>query len=204
MKSPFVYCLLGGLLTLAHCQTAFGQASDKMLFGGLAVGTGMGRYSPVDYGVGAHLRAQYPLTPKLALTAKVGLERYRISTYYLMPYSYLGYGYNPISGFGFNTLYVNYFGYDYKVTVLNIPVVLGPRLYLTNRVHIDLLAGVDIAPVRGAKPTVHLEPGVGYLLPFGKGHVLDINLGLFTDFAKGNKGILMAGAAYGLPWGRAR
>lgn len=193
----YIICLLiSSLFVGSQFSPVFGQAADRIIFGGVSAMYGVGRYNPINYGVGISGRVQYPLTPTVALTAKVGLERYRISYSSLLFSSYLGYGYNAITGFGFNTLYYNY-GYDYKVTGINIPFSFGPRLYLTDRLHTDLNVGVDIAANERMTSVLHVEPGVGYVLPLPNGGLLDVNLGYFTSFAQGS-GAFTIGVAYGL------
>lgn len=197
LRKHIMCLLINGLLVGIPFSPMFGQAADKIIFGGVSAIYGVGRYNPINYGVGISGRVQYPLTPTVALTAKVGLERYQLTYSNLILNSYLGYGYNAITGFGFNTLYYNYYGYDYKVTSMNIPFSFGPRLYLTDRLHTDLNVGVDIAVNERMTSVLHVEPGVGYVLPLNNGGLLDVNLGYFTNFAQGS-GAFTIGVAYGL------
>lgn len=189
--------LIRGLLVATQFSPVLGQAADRIIFGGLSATYGVGRYNPINYGVGMSGRVQYPITPTVALTAKVGFERYRVTYSSLLFSSYLGYGYNAITGFGFNTLYYNYYGYDYKVTRINIPFSFGPRLFLTDRLHTDLNVGVDITANERITSVRHVEPGVGYVLPLSNGGLLDMNLSYFTSFARG-RGAFTIGVAYGL------
>lgn len=196
MKKLLVCLVLGGLLGGLR-PTAQGQAADKILYGGTNVLIGVGRYNSVNFGVGVSGRFQYPFSSKVALTVKTGLEVYRVSYSYVLPSSYLGYGYNLITGFGFNTIYYNYYGYEYKATGVSIPLQFGPRVYLTNEVHADLNVGVDIAANRNMVSVLHVEPGFGYTRRLGNGGYLDLNAGYFTSFARGS-GVFTLGAAYGI------
>ncbi len=197
MKKHLIYLLISTLYAGIQLPSAVGQATDKRLYGGINLIKGVGRYNGVSFGVGFSGRYQYPLTRTVALTAKLGLEIYRIDYTYVLPSSYLGYGYNAITGFGFNTLYYNYYPYEYRATGINIPFSFGPRVYLTNNVHTDLNVGVDIAANEAVASVFHVEPGVGYTLPLPNGHLLDINTSYFTSFARGSGGFSI-GVAYGL------
>lgn len=197
MKTSLVCLLLGGVLLGSPHPFALGQAADKILYGGTNVLIGVGRYNSVNFGVGVSGRLHYPYSPKVALTAKFGLDVYRNSYAYVLPSSYLGYGYNAITGFGFNTIYYNYYGYEYKGTGVSIPVQFGPRVYLTREVHADLNVGVDIAAGRNMVSVLHVEPGFGYTRRLGNGGYLDLNAGYFTSFARGS-GVFTLGAAYGI------
>lgn len=189
--------MLGGLLLICQLTPAMGQAADKMLYAGANLLIGVGRYNGIRYGAGASVRYQHPLTDKLAITAKVGLEVYQVNSIFLVPTSYLGYGYNAISGFGFNTLYYNFNSYENRATGINVPICFGPRVYVTDRVHADLNVGVDIAANGYLVSSLHVEPSAGYLLSLPNGGTLDVTTGYFTSFARGS-GVFTIGVAYGL------
>lgn len=197
MKKFFLCLLLSGLLTGGLRPSVLGQVTDKIIFGGVNGLVGVGRYNGIEYGVGVSGRFHYPLTPKVALTAKVGLDVYRVRYAYVLPSSYVGYGYNLITGYGFNTIYYNYYGYEYKLTGLSVPVCFGPRVYLTPQVHADLNVGVDVAVNWNLVSVLHVEPGAGYTRRLSNGGFLDLNAGYYTSFAKGS-GVFTLGAAYGL------
>ncbi|GAB3319100.1 hypothetical protein GCM10027299_11330 [Larkinella ripae] len=196
MKKLLLCLLLGGLAGGGHFSPVFGQASDPLFFGGVHLNMPVGRYKPLTFGAGFDARFQYPVLPKLALTARAGLELFRINYASLNPYAYLGYGYNPISGFGFNTMYMSYASRNERVTALNVPLGVGPRLFLTDRLHADVLAGLDVAASEHMRSSFRLEGGGGYLLPLRQGGFLDINAGFFTSFAKGSN-LLTLGVSYG-------
>ena len=195
--------ILGGLWLISSLwATASGQTTDKRFYGGLQLMKGVGRSNGISYGVGVSGRFQYPLTPRVALTAKLGLEMYRITGLFLVPTTYLGYGYNGITGFGFNTIYNTSYLYPTRETGYNVPITFGPRVYLTRQVHVDLNVGVDIAANESMVSVLHLEPGVGYTLPLPhNGGVLDLTAGYFTSLARGS-GVFAIGAAYGLKLSR--
>lgn len=195
------YLLIGILLTANYLPSAFGQAADKIIYGGVNLTHGVGPYNSVNLGAGISGRIQYPLTPTVALTAKLGLEVYRVTNTFLYSSSYLGYGYNIITGFGFNTLYYNYYPYDYAATGINIPFSFGPRVYLTSNFHADLGIGVDIAANEVLTSDLHVEPGIGYTLPLSNGNFVDVNTSYFTSFARGS-GAFTIGIAYGLKFNR--
>lgn len=197
MKTLLAFLLISGLLIGGRCPTVLGQATAKLLFGGVHLNYGVGQYKPLPYGIGISGRFQYPVTRSISLTAKVGFESYRIHYTALNPYAYLGYGYNPISGFGFNTMYLSYAMNNYRATGLNVPLALGPRVYLTDRVHADLLGGVDVGANEHMRSAVHLEAGAGYILPLKSGGFLDVNVGFLTSVIKGSN-MLTAGVAYGI------
>ncbi|GAB3513457.1 hypothetical protein GCM10027341_55490 [Spirosoma knui] len=197
MRTYQLVWVLTGLLVLGQLTLAVGQANDKLVYLGANLLAGIGRYNGIKYGAGVSGRFQYPLTTNVALTAKVGLEVYRVSSAFLVPNSYLGYGYSPISGFGFNTLYYNFYSYESVAMGLAIPICFGPRVYLNDRAHVDLNVGVDIAANASMVSSLHVEPSAGYLLPLPNGGKLDLNAGYFTSFAKGS-GVFTIGAAFGL------
>lgn len=201
MKKSLICLVLGSFLTGGLPPTALGQVTDKILFGGVNGLVGVGRYNGIDYGVGVSGRFHYPLTPKVALTARMGFDVYRVRYANLLPSSYLGYGYSLITGYGFNTIYYNYYAYEYKATGLSIPVCFGPRVYLTDEVHADLNVGVDVAANRNLVSVLHVEPGVGYTKRLSNGGFLDLNAGYYTSFARGS-GVFTLGAAYGLKLNR--
>ena len=196
--------LVGGSLWLISSlwATAFGQTTDKRVYGGIQLMKGVGRSNGINYGLSVSGRFQYPLTPRVALTAKLGLEIYQITGLYVVPTGYLGYGYNAITGFGFNTWYYNAYLYPTRETGYNVPITVGPRVYLTGQVHVDMNVGVDIAANESMVSVLHLEPGIGYtlLLPHNGG-VLDLTAGYFTSLARGS-GVFAIGAAYGLKLAR--
>ncbi|WP_128548268.1 hypothetical protein [Larkinella soli] len=190
-------------LSVLPIAPSAGQRPDPLIFAGLQAVKGSARYSAIDFGGGIRGRYQHPVAEKWALTAGLGLDLHRINSFFLVPTSYLGYGYNPISGFGFNTLYYNFYGYEYRVTAVSIPIQVGPRWYVSERVHADLMAGVDLAVNRHAVSAPHIEPGAGYLLPLKVGGFLDLTAGYFTTFARG-RGAFTVGVAYGFRRNRAR
>lgn len=196
MKKHLFYLLISGLLAGGHLPKAFGQTTDKLIFGGLALEHGVGRYNPIQFGAGAVAQFQYPLTPVFAVTAKVGVEVFRINFTSLNPYSYLGYGYNPISGFGFNTLYMNYALRNDRILGVSAPICVGPRAYITDRVHADVLVGADIAASEVIRTSLRVEPAIGYMLPLPQGRFLDINATYCTSFARGS-GMVSLGVSYG-------
>ncbi|RRB06322.1 hypothetical protein [Larkinella rosea] len=196
MKKLLISLLFGGLLTGGHLPKTFGQAADKIVFGGVTLERGVGRYNPITFGVGAVGQFQYPLTPVFAVTAKAGVEVFLINFSSLNPYSYLGYGYNPISGFGFNTLYVNYAMMNARTTGISVPLCVGPRAYLTDRLHADALVGADVGASEVMRTSLRVEPGVGYMLPLPQGRFLDVNASYCTSFARGS-GVVSLGISYG-------
>lgn len=109
MKKNLILLVITGLMLSAQLPSAFGQANDEIIYGGLTLIKNVGRYNAARFGVGVSGRYQYPLTRTVSLTAKAGVEVYRVRNSYLYPSSYLGYGYNAITGFGFNTIYYNYY-----------------------------------------------------------------------------------------------
>lgn len=202
MKRGFIYLWLGSLLAGALPPVALGQAADnKLLFGGMNALVGVGRYNSVTYGVGFSGRYHHPLTQNVALTAKAGLEVYRMTFAYILPVSYNGFGYNLITGYGFNTIYYNYYGYEYEGTGISVPVCFGPRVYLTSRVHADLNVGVDIAANRNVVSVLRVEPSMGFTHRLPNGGFLDLNAGYFTSIARGS-GAFTVGAAYGFTLNR--
>lgn len=185
------------LIAVSALTTANGQANDKLLYLGIYGLKDVLQHSNINYGVGVSGRLQYPLAPKIALTARAGLEMYKITGSYIVPTTSLGYGYNPISGYGFNTIQNSFYTYPVNATGYNIPVMLGPRIYLTRQVHIDLNAGADIAASRTMLTAIRVEPEIGYTIPLGNGRMLDINTSYLTNFIRGS-GLFSVGTAYGL------
>lgn len=206
MKRNLLILLFGIVTSLFSGQPAVAQADRKLLFAGADLLHGVGRYNALRVGGGLSARVQYPLRSNLALTAKVGVEYYRIRYYdYLPGYSYLGYGYNIITGYGFNTIYYGA-GYGYLVNDngVSLPVTVGPRLYLPGLVrglHTDLNAGLDVAATRTLITSLHIAPGVGYAVLLSTGNYLDVSLNYGTSFGRGS-GVFGLSAAYGLPLGR--
>ncbi|GAB3919445.1 hypothetical protein [Larkinella terrae] len=201
MKKHLLSLLISGLLAGGHWPKAFGQATDKLVFGGVALEHGVGRYNPITFGAGAIAQFQYPLSPVFAVTAKGGVEVFRINFSSLNPYAYLGYGYNPISGFGFNTLYMNYAMRNDRVMGVSVPLCVGPRAYLTNRLHADVLVGADVGASEVMRTSLRFEPGIGYLLPLPQGRFLDVNSSYCTSFGRGS-GVVSLGVSYGIRIGR--
>ena len=203
MKKQLIIALLGCLLGLTTLSAAFGQADKKILYVGADLLRGVGKYNGLGFGAGMNARLQYPLIPNLALTAKVGVEYYKIAYYgYLPGYSSLGYGYNIITGWGFNTYnYIPGLTYSDESYGLSLPVTVGPRLYLPavlKGLHTDLNVGADVAATKTMLTSLHVSPGVGYTLPLANGHFLDVTTSFVTNFKRGN-GVVGLSVAYGLP-----
>jgi len=203
MKKQLTTLLIGGILTVALRSASFGQMDKTMLFVGANLARGVGKYNGLGVGGGLNARLHYSLWPTLALTAQLGLEYYKIKYYdYLPGYSYLGYGYNAITGFGFNT--INYGpGYVYPVDTwgISLPITVAPRLYLPTLLkglHADLNLGVDVAATRTMLTSLLVSPGVGYTLPLADGNFLDILIGYGTSLSRGS-GVVGVSVAYGLP-----
>jgi hypothetical protein len=195
--------LLVGVLV----QTAHGQAGEKVLFIEADLLRGVGRYNGLTWGAGLNGRVQYPLTPTLAVTGNVGVEYYRIRYYdYGGGYSYLGYGINPITGGGINTIYWNPgSAYEDRTSGVSLPVTVGPRLYLpnvANGLHAGLNLGADIAGTRATlRTSFHFSPVVGFIRPLGNGRYLDLTAYYATSFTRYAGGVVGLSAAYGLPLG---
>lgn len=202
MKRQLISLLTASILSLTILPTVFGQANAKLLYIAADVLRGIGKYNAIDYGVGANVRLHYPILPQLAVTAKAGVEYYTISAYRYMTTTYLGYGYNPISGFGFNTIYSAPGGISGEKTYgVSIPLVVGPRLYLPairNGAHVDLNVGADLAASRIMVTSLHVSPGAGFTIPLPDDKFLDVMAYYVTSFERGS-GVLGVSFAYGLP-----
>lgn len=197
--SIFVLSVLGWLISTG---SSLAQADEKLLFAGLDVLKGVGKYNGITYGVGGSIRYHHPIRQHVALTARVGLEYYKIRYYSYVPSTYLGYGYNAITGFGFNTIYYGAGNlYEYETHGVNLPITVAPRLYLPNvlpGLHADLNLGADMALSKSLITSLHVAPGAGYALPLKTGQYLDITTNFVTSFSRGS-GLFTIGAAYGLP-----
>ncbi|MBC8154860.1 MAG: hypothetical protein H7Z72_18340 [Bacteroidetes bacterium] len=197
MKRYLISLLIISLFVSAQRPPALGQATDKIIYGGVALLKNVGRYNAANVGVGFSGRYQYPLTPTVSVTGKLGLEVYRVnysfynySTYNVTSYNYTTGGYYSIP------YYYNY-SYENRGTAIVIPFSFGLRVYLTDKVHADLNVGVAIAVNGNATSDLRVEPGVGYTLPLGNGRFLDLNTSYFTSFARGS-GAFTISAAYSL------
>ncbi|GAB3691413.1 hypothetical protein GCM10027592_09420 [Spirosoma flavus] len=202
MKKQLIFLLIASILSLTLPPTVFGQANEKLLYVAGDVLGGVGTYNTIDYGAGVNLRLHYPVLPQLAVTAKIGVEYYTISAYRYMTTTYLGYGYNPISGFGFNTIYSAPGGISGEKTYgVSLPIVVGPRLYLPalrNGAHVDLNAGADVAASKMMITSLHVSPGAGLTLPLPNNKFLDVMAYYVTSFERGS-GVVGVSVAYGLP-----
>ncbi|MPR33335.1 hypothetical protein [Salmonirosea aquatica] len=191
------------LLSTATMAATFAQTDKTILYSAADVLHGVGKYNGLGFGAGLNARLQYPIRQNLALTAKVGAEYYRISTYsYNLGFTHLTYGYNYATGWGFNTpMYGGVVGYPTETHGFSLPVTVGPRLYLPpvlEGLHTDLNLGLDIAASKTMRTSLRFEPGVGYTLPLPGGRYLDITASLVTTFKRGD-GVVGVSVAYGLP-----
>ncbi|MBD2704069.1 hypothetical protein IC229_25715 [Spirosoma sp. BT702] len=202
MKRQLIILLITATISITLLPTVFGQANSKLLYVAGDVLLGVGKYNAIDYGAGVNIRLHYPILPQLAVTAKAGIEYYFISAYRYMTTTYLGYGYNPISGFGFNTLYSAPGGVSGEKTYgVSIPLAVGPRLYLPalrNGAHVDLNVGADLAASRIMVTSLHVSPGAGITLPLPNDKLLDVMAYYVTSFERGS-GVIGVSVAYGLP-----
>lgn len=198
MKNKFALGLIG-LAVWLNGGSVYAQSTEKLFFGGVSLMHGVGSYNGLNVGGGVFGRVHYPLAKKVAFTAKLGAEVYRVADYSSIPYSYLGYGYNAITGFGFNTIYYNWNSYEYKTWGVSVPFNFGPRLYLTPNVYASLNVGFDAAISRALLTSFHAEPAIGYVRSLGNGAWLDVSGGYFTSFSRGS-GVFGLSAAYGVPF----
>ena len=182
-------------------SSSFAQSDKIILYASVDALHGV-RGNGLNYGAGLNAKLQYPIAPNLALTARVGAEHYKIAGYsYGLGYPTLGYGYNLITGWGFNTpqYQVNTFYYETRGT--SLPLTVGVRYYVPavlNGLHVDMNGGVDAAVSETLRNSVRLEPNVGYTLSLGNGHFLDLSLAYFNAL-KPRTGVIGLSVAYGIP-----
>ncbi|GHB70593.1 hypothetical protein GCM10007390_25390 [Persicitalea jodogahamensis] len=162
---------------------------------------GVGK-TTLDFGAGFNARVHYPVAPNLALTAKFGTELYKMSGFsYGLNSTGLAYGYNPITGWGFNRIEQRV-GIRYSETRgVVLPVIVGARYYLPavlKGLHADLGLGRDFAVTKTIRGTFRVEPGFGYTLTLGNGQFMDFSAVYVSGLQPGTN-IAGLSIAYGFP-----
>ena len=189
------------LLLVTVTTAAFAQSDKVIIYGGVDALRGV-RGNGLNFGLGLNAKLQYPIAPNLALTAKIGAEHYKISGYsYGLGYYNLGYGYNLVTGWGFNTPQYQVSASYYETRGTSLPVTVGVRYYIPailEGFHVDLNGGMDIAVSETLRHSVRLEPNVGYTLTLGNGQFLDLSL-MYVNALQPRTGIIGLSVAYGFP-----
>lgn len=175
-----IHILIVALLLIMSAPTLVrAQGRNQILFVGLPVGVGVGRYNATGFVTGFDVRYQHPLGSNFTLTAKTGLEIFLVKGRYK---DYYRYYYNSSSG-------------------ISIPITIGPRFYIVDGLHAGLNFGVDIGVSRLAATSFRFEPAVGYAIKLNNGNYADVGTSFVTSFSEGS-GVFSFNFAYGLNLGR--
>lgn len=159
---------------VAHHSPA--QNNQRLVLVGLTPGLGIGVYNGIGLSAGLDLRYQHPIAPNLALTAKTGIDVFRVKS-----------------------RYAEQFRQQYKTTAgFSIPLTVGPRYYFPKGLYTGLNVGADIGVSKLAVTSFRFEPSVGMLVPLRAGRYLDVGTSVNTSFNRGS-GVFSFNFAYGLP-----
>ena len=195
-----VVCFLLTSLLVSRSPIVSAQVNTTKLLVATDVLHGVG--NALRLGNGVNARFQYPLTKTLAITGKVGIEYYRINYTYYVP-GYVGPTFTYYAGnWGFYGVYdIPGSIYRQETTGLSMPITVGPRLFLPmlrDGLHVDLNVGADVGVSRTMRTSLHLSPGVGYVVPLPKGRSLDI-IAHYVTALKRQTSIVGISVAYELP-----
>lgn len=175
-----IQIILLALLLGGSAQTQVrAQGRNRILFVGLPVGVGVGRYNGTGFVTGFDVRYQHPLGSNFTITGKTGLEIFLVKGRYKEYYRYY---YGSSSG-------------------ISIPITVGPRFYIVDGLHAGLNFGVDIGVSRLAATSFRFEPAVGYAIRLNNGNYADVGTSFVTSFGEGS-GVFSFNFAYGLDFGR--
>lgn len=167
------------LLSVSASTQVRAQGRNQVLFIGLPVGVGVGRYNGTGFQTGFDVRYQHPLGSNFTITGKTGLEFFLLKSRYK---DYYRYYYGTTSG-------------------ISIPITVGPRFYIVDGLHAGLNFGVDIGVSQLAATSFRFEPAVGYAIRLKNGNYADVGTSFITSFSTGS-GAFSFNFAYGLNFGR--
>lgn len=178
-KQRAVRLLWGCLLSLSLAPFSHAQRDQRLLLIGVSPGLGIGIYNSIGVVGGIDLRYQHPLARNLTLTAKTGIDVFRIKNRYA---EQVKKDYQTITGF-------------------SVPVTVGPRCYFLKGMYGGLNLGADIGISKLTVSSFRFEPMVGVVIPTSAGRYVDVGASIQSSFNRGS-GIFSFNLAYGLGWAR--
>lgn len=197
MKKLLIILFFG----IVFVPSTYAQSDKTILYASVDAMRGA-KGNGINYGAGLNAKLQYPIAPNLTLTARLGLEHYKISgVSYGLGYPTLGYGNNLITGWGWNTPQYQVNALYYETRGTNLPITVGVRYYIPavlEGFHVDMNGGVDATLSESLRSSVRFEPNVGYTLTLGNGKFLDLSLA-YLNALKPRTGVFGLSIAYGIP-----